>query len=265
MRFQQDAPILSHEQLAEHEFEMTLLAPEVANESRPGQFMQILYDYNYNPFTRRPFSVYRVDREKGTFSIVYLARGIFTQGLRNKRAGEKRSIVGPLGNWYELGPSPGVKHIMVAGGVGAPPLYFLAEQMKDRSNVTVINGARARDLLVGVNEFEELGLDLRFTTDDGSLGLKGLVTDALKQILAENPGEAHIYTCGPTGMLKAVSDIAIAGGVPCQVSVETVMPCGVGVCMGCVVKIKDKSKAGYSYLRSCYEGPVFRADEIIWD
>src|SRR5258708_4623919 len=218
MRFQLDAPILSHEQLAEHEFEMTLLAPEVANESRPGQFMQILYDYNYNPFTRRPFSVYRVNKEKGTVSIVYLARGIFTQGLRNKRAGEKLSIVGPLGNWYELDPAPGVRHIMVAGGVGAPPLYFLAEQMKDRAKVTVINGARTRNLLVGVNEFEELGLDLRFTTDDGSLGLKGLVTDALKQVLAESTGPAHIHTCGPTRMLKAHSYIASAGCVPCQVS-----------------------------------------------
>jgi dihydroorotate dehydrogenase electron transfer subunit len=265
MRFQLDAPILSHAQLAEHEFEMTLLAPEVANESRPGQFMQILYDHNYNPFTRRPFSVYRVDKVKGTFSIVYLARGVFTQGLRNKRAGEKLSVVGPLGNWYELDPAPDVRHIMVAGGVGAPPLYFLAEQMGDRSNVTVINGARTRNLLVGVNEFEELGLDLRFTTDDGSLGLKGLVTDALKKVLDELPGPSHIYTCGPTGMLKAVADIAIARGVPCQLSVETMMPCGVGVCMGCVVKIKDHSELGYSYLRSCYEGPVFTAEQIIWE
>src|SRR5262249_6836615 len=151
------------------------------------------------------------------------------------------------------------RHIMVAGGVGAPPLYFLAEQMRDRSNVTVINGARTRNLLVGVNEFAELGVDLRFTTDDGSLGQKGIVTDALVQILEEHSGPVHIYTCGPTGMLRAVADIANARNIPCQVSVETMMPCGVGVCMGCVVKIKDDSEAGYSNLRSCYEGPVFQA------
>ena len=265
MRFQLEVPILSHEQLAEHEFEMTLLSPEVASESKPGQFMQILYDHNYNPFTRRPFSVYRVDKDRGTFSIVYLARGVFTQGLRNKRAGEKLSVVGPLGNWYELDPRPGVRHIMVAGGVGAPPLYFLAERMKDRSNVTVINGARTRNRLVGVTEFEELGVDLRFTTDDGSVGHKGIVTDALIRALDEHSAPAHIYTCGPTGMLRAVADIAITRSVHCQVSVETMMPCGVGVCMGCVVKIKDDSEAGYCNLRSCYEGPVFRADRIVWE
>src|SRR5690349_3165040 len=118
MRYQLEVPILSHERLAEYEYEITLLAPEVANEARPGQFMQILYDHNYNPFTRRPFSVFRVDRQAGTFSIVYLARGVFTQGLRNKIAGQNLSVVGPLGNWYEPDSDSMCTHILVAGGVG---------------------------------------------------------------------------------------------------------------------------------------------------
>src|SRR2546430_174526 len=121
MRYQIDAPIVAHEQLAEFEFEITLHAPEVAGEAKPGQFMQVLYDQNYNPFTRRPFSVYRVFPESGHFTIVYLARGVFTQGLRNKRPGQTLSVVGPLGNWFEPDPRPGVAHILAAGGVGAPP------------------------------------------------------------------------------------------------------------------------------------------------
>src|SRR2546429_3537589 len=168
MRYQLEAPILSHERLAEYEYEMTLLAPEVAAEARPGQFMQVLYDQNYNPFTRRPFSVYRVDRDRGTFSIVYLARGVFTQGLRNKIPGQTLSVVGPLGNWYEPDPRPDVTHIMVAGGGGSPPLYLLAEgiiQPNAPSNltstsavgiaprVTVINGARTHNLLVPAPAF----------------------------------------------------------------------------------------------------------------
>src|ERR1044071_2295724 len=122
MRYQIEAPILSHEQLAEYEFEIILHAPEVAASALPGQFMQIQYDQTYNPFTRRPFSVYRVDRDKGTFSIVYLARGVFTLGLRNKQPGQKLSVVGPLGNCFEPDANPEVKHILIAGGVGAPPI-----------------------------------------------------------------------------------------------------------------------------------------------
>src|SRR5437870_2198554 len=98
MRHQLEAPILAHEQLAEYEFELTLHAPEIARDARPGQFVQVLYDQTYNPFTRRPFSVYRVDKHAGTFAIVYLARGAFTQGMRDKRPGQDLLVVGPLGN-----------------------------------------------------------------------------------------------------------------------------------------------------------------------
>jgi dihydroorotate dehydrogenase electron transfer subunit len=270
MRHQLEVPILAHERLADYEYELTLAAPEIAAESRPGQFMQVLYDQTYNPFTRRPFSVYKVDKEQGTFSIVYLARGVFTLGLRNKQVGQKLSVVGPLGNWFEPDPRPVATHLLVGGGVGAPPLYFMAEEMSHdsalKSRIRVVNGARSRELLVGIEEFNALGVDIRFTTDDGSYGQKGIVTDALVQLLDETAGPVHVYTCGPTPMLRAVGDLCLSRGVPCQVSVETMMPCGLGVCMGCVVKIKAaESPTGYSHLRSCYEGPVFAADRIVWE
>ncbi len=132
--------------------------------------------------------------------------------------------------------------------------------------VAVVNGARTRNLLVAAQEFEELGVDLHVTTDDGSHGLQGVVTDALLNLLEEATGPVQVYTCGPTAMLRAVGDLCVARSVPCQISVETMMPCGLGVCMGCVVKIKDaESPTGFNYLRSCYEGPVFRAEEILWE
>lgn len=270
MRHQLNAPIVSHERLADYEYEITVHAPHIAEEAKPGQFVQILYDQTYNPFTRRPFSVYRVDKERGLFSIVYLARGVFTLGLRNKQVGQNLSLVGPLGNWFQPDPDPQATHLMVAGGVGAPPLYFLAQQMtrgeRAHTEVAVINGARSRDLLVGVEEFDELGIDVHYTTDDGSHGIKGIVTDALRTLLDEAKGRVHVYTCGPTIMMRAVADLCLSRQVPCQVSLETLMPCGLGVCMGCVVKIRDPQGAqGYQYLRSCYEGPVFPASEIIWE
>ncbi len=269
MRYQLEVPIVAHEQLADYEYEITVHAPQVAREAMPGQFLQVLYDQTYNPFTRRPFSVYRVDPEKGTFSIVYLARGVFTLGLRNKQVGQNLSIVGPLGNWFQPDPNPDATHVMVAGGVGAPPLYFLAQRLScgDRTDcrVGVINGARSKELLVGIEEFDELRIDVQYTTDDGSHGLRGIVTDALLKLLDSADGPVHVYTCGPTAMMRAVVAICVHRGIPCQVSLETLMPCGLGVCMGCVVKIKDESATGYQYLRSCYEGPVFRADEIIWE
>ena len=269
MRFQLDVPILAHEKLAEFEYELTLFAPEVANHSKPGQFMQILYDNSYNPFTRRPFSVYKVDKAKGTFSIVYLARGVFTQGLRNKQVGQKLSVVGPLGNWFSKSGPRETTHILVGGGVGAPPLCFFAEELVADSQtkplVRVINGARSKDLLVGIHDFDILGLEVAYTTNDGSYGQKGVVTNALADILDSLTGPAHVYTCGPTAMLRAVGDLCMERGVPCQVSVETMMPCGRGVCMGCVVKIKDDSESGFNYLRSCFEGPVFPAESVLWE
>ena len=270
MRYQLEVPILEHKQLSEFEFELKLKAPEIARESKPGQFMQILYDNSFNPFTRRPFSVYRVDKEAGTFSIVYLARGIFTQGLRNKQVGQTLSVVGPLGKQFEPSKSADI-HVLIAGGVGAPPLYFLAESMVHGgiapSNIFVINGARTKSLLVGIEEFEALGVPLTFTTDDGSIGHRGVVTEPLLAILNENSNaKIQVYTCGPTPMLKAVGDLCIRQKTPCLVSVETMMPCGLGVCMGCVVKINsDTSESGFNYLRSCYEGPVFDVHEVIWE
>ena len=265
MRYQLEAPILAHEQLAEYEFELTLDAPQIATGAQPGQFVQVLYDQTYRPFTRRPFSIYKPRPEAGTFSIVYLARGVFTQGLRRKRAGERLSIVGPLGNSFQPDPRPECRHILVAGGVGAPPMQVLAERICGAAPTVVINGARTASLLVGCREFAAMPLQFIPVTEDGSMGRKGVVTDVLGELLEAAKTPLHVYACGPTAMLRAVGTLCATYGVECHVSVETVMPCGLGVCMGCVVRVRDAGPAGFRYVRSCYEGPVFAADQILWD
>lgn len=269
MRYQLDAPIIAHEQVGDCEFELTAVSPEIAQAARPGHFLQIRYDDTLNPYSRRPFSVFRVDLDRGRFSIVYLARGHFTQGLRSKRPGDALSVVGPLGCAFSPAEGADTRHVLVAGGVGAPPMSLLAWDLvrrgRPRDRITVINGARNSGLLVGLRELRELGIDLRITTDDGSAGRRGLVVDELRAVLDEG-GPLNVYTCGPTPMLRAVGDLCVERGVPCQLSVETVMPCGLGVCMGCVVKLRDAgSDAGFVYRRSCTDGPVFEAREVIWE
>jgi dihydroorotate dehydrogenase electron transfer subunit len=268
MRHSLTGSILSHRDLGDAQFEMTVLAPAIARDARPGQFVQALYGGPVGPTMRRPFSVFHTDPDAGTLGIVYVARGAFTIGMSALREGAPLSLVGPLGNSFEPDPSPDVLHLLVAGGVGAPPLYFLAREMvaagHDPAAICVINGARSRDLLVASREFERLGIGLRETTDDGSSGRQGTVTDELRDQIAA-AGPCSVYACGPTPMLKAVGSLCVEAGVPCRVSLETVMPCGLGVCMGCVIKLRNEAEPeGYTLVRSCHEGPIFDASEVIW-
>ncbi len=201
--------------------------------------------------------------------MVYLARGVFTQGLRQKRVGQLVPIVAPLGNRFVYEPDDDRTHVLVAGGVGAPPLCFLAREMVGSGcggRIVVINGARSRSHLIGAHELSQMPVELHVLTDDGSTGCKGIVTDVLADMLTElNPSMATVYACGPTAMLRAVTDLIVPVGIPGQVSVETPMPCALGVCMGCVIKLHHAAPPGFIYKRSCADGPIFAADQIIWD
>ncbi|HZO89296.1 MAG TPA: dihydroorotate dehydrogenase electron transfer subunit [Chthonomonadaceae bacterium] len=274
-RFELDAPVVAHEQIIGHEYEITFHAPAIAQAARPGQFLELLFGDNYAPLVRRPFSLYRVDREAGTCSVLYLARGSFTTGLAQKRVGETVSVLGPLGRPFTWPSEPGVRHILIAGGIGAPPIYFLAQEIsrdliargESTENVIVINGARTRDLLVGMVEFGSLEVELFVTTDDGTHGQRGLVTGLLTSLLdAEASAPTHLCACGPNPMLRAIAAIAIARNLPCQLSVETSMPCGIGICQGCAIKVRDPADpAGFVYARACWDGPIFEARDLLWD
>jgi dihydroorotate dehydrogenase electron transfer subunit len=269
-RFDAEARVLSHERIIGQEFEIVFEAPDIASAAQPGQFLELLFGDSYAPLLRRPFSLYRVDRAAGTCSVLYLARGAFTSGLAQKRPGDRVSLLGPLGRPYRWQTGETGRHILIAGGIGAPPLYFLAHELSrtegiDPGQVVVVNAARTRDLLVGMTEFGNLNIVLQAVTDDGTQGARGLATELLTRLLDEDASPAYLYSCGPMPMLRAVGEIALERGVPCQLSIETSMPCGIGLCQGCVVSLHaphlpERSRNALA----CVEGPVFDAHLLRW-
>jgi dihydroorotate dehydrogenase electron transfer subunit len=273
-RFEVMAPIVSHER-AGHEAEIVFHAPDVATVAQPGQFLEILFGENYAPLVRRPFSLYHVDRAAGTVSILYIARGSFTSSLAAKRAGDPVSLLGPLGNPFSWVPEPETRYLLIAGGRGAPPITFLARALcadlalhnLDTQQIVVLNAARSKEYLVAMDDFRALPLTLHSVTQDGSEGQPGMVTDALRPLLADNPaGALRIFACGPMPMLRAVGDIAIEQGISCQLSIETSMPCGIGTCLGCAVPVRDSSAPdGIAYALACWDGPVFEAADLLWE
>ncbi|MBM3496491.1 MAG: dihydroorotate dehydrogenase electron transfer subunit [Armatimonadetes bacterium] len=266
MPFQTEAPILAHDKVGHRHYRLRLHAPCVAEAAGPGQFVQMLYRQPFGPPMRRPFSIHDTDGE--AFDVIYVARGPFTTGMAELAPGDTVSVVGPLGNTFEIMGDAGTRHVLVAGGVGAPPMHFFAKRTLAAmpvSDLTIINGARTADLIVANDDFTQLGVELRVTTDDGSTGRCGTVLDELKDIVRERPS-VSVYACGPEPMLKAIAQYCLGSGIPCRVSLETVMPCGTGVCMGCVVKVRSSEhEDGCAYVRACYEGPVFDARDLLWD
>jgi dihydroorotate dehydrogenase electron transfer subunit len=232
----------------------------------------------------RPFSLAgREDQRDGVrLSVIHRVVGIGTTWLANLSAGDQISVLGPLGNTFKL-PSAKQTAILVGGGVGIPPMIYLASHLHGRQAVAFC-GATTKDLiplrLMGeaasseqnvqpalcLGEFAEHGIPSGVTTDDGSLGYRGFITQALERFLDQRRNDSEfdpiIYTCGPEPMMRRVADIAMARNIPCQVAVERAMACGMGTCQSCVIKVK--SADGWRYRLSCTDGPVFAADELMW-
>ena len=256
---QKEYEIVKNAQINENYYYLQISARDIASQIVPGQFVSLRV-HGRSLLIRRPFSVYDTDGSR--LSIIYKVVGKGTSALTTAQAGESIDVMGPLGNSFEI--KDGAQAILVGGGVGIAPLYLLAKKIG--KNVTVLLGAQNKDELVCQDAFSGIGCDVRIATDDGSIGEKGLVTELLKNELAEGSDGKVIYTCGPKGMLKAVSEIAKDSDVLCQVSLEEYMACGIGACMGCVVKVvSDEAPDGYEYQRVCKEGPVFEASTIIWE
>ncbi len=205
------------------------------------------------PLLRRPLSVHRTLRN--AIDLLYEVVGIGTEALARRKAGELLDVIGPLGNGFDLGKAR--RAVLVAGGMGVAPLVALAEALaKKRAKIDVIIGARTKSHIFCESEFKSLGCDVKVATEDGSKGTRGLATKLLSTMSHE---EMAIYACGPNAMLKEVARIAKARRLPCQVSLEEYMACGIGVCLGCPVKVKT---GGYKMV--CKDGPVFDTKEILW-
>jgi dihydroorotate dehydrogenase electron transfer subunit len=244
---------------------LTLVAPRIAGAARPGQFLHLLAGEDRSLPLRRPFSIHRVD-PPGAVEVVFDVVGAGTLALSRLRPHELVDVLGPLGRAFAA-PGRPAGCVLVGGGYGTAPLYFLAaELLARRCRVDLVIGAATAARLLDPHQAGRLGHSLTVTTDDGSAGRRGLVTDPLADLLART-GAGRVYACGPMPMLAAVSRVAAAAGVPCQVAVEEQMACGTGICFSCVLPVGGGTGAGPGgtrMARSCLEGPVFDGTAIAW-
>jgi dihydroorotate dehydrogenase electron transfer subunit len=246
---------------------LTVVAPGVAEGARPGHFVAVAVGGPSSAtLLRRAFSIYRV-QERGvygsTVEIIFAVHGKGTAWLAERRAHDPVDIVGPLGRPFALPKEP-VTATLVGGGYGSAPLFSLAEQLRGRGcRVDMVLGASSESRLFGALEAKRMSTQVAITTEDGSLGEQGKVTDVLPAMIKRSGAEV-VYACGPMPMLRAVHAIAEAYGAHSQCSVEESMACGIGVCMTCVLPVVGDD-GQTRMLRSCVEGPVFRGDRVRWD
>ncbi|WP_226344834.1 dihydroorotate dehydrogenase electron transfer subunit [Agilicoccus flavus] len=248
---------------------MTFAAPGVPDLARPGQFVGITVGGpTSGALLRRSFSLHAVspaaDRsEEDILDIVVAANGPGTQWLVAQDVGAVVDLVGPLGRAFPL-PRERVACVLVGGGYGSAPLFWLASALRDRGcRVELVLGGASWERLFGADKAERYADGVTITTDDGSRGHQGRVTDVLGDVI-DGSGASVVYACGPMGMLEAVTSVAADHGAVAQVAVEESMACGVGVCMTCVMPVRG-SDGVTRMVRSCVEGPVFRGDRIRWD
>lgn len=245
---------------------MSLTAPGIADVARPGHFVTLAIGGEESSMVlRRAFAIHQVQSRGvygGTLDVVIGVQGNGTRWLSERRRHDAIDIVGPLGRPFTL-PKERVTCVLVGGGYGSAPLFMLAEQLRERGcRVDVVVGASTEERLFGVLELKRLASTLTITTDDGSLGEKGFVTDVLPELMDRVDAQL-VYACGPMGMLRAVADLATERRTYSQCAVEEAMACGIGVCMTCVIPVIGEDGVT-RMLRSCVEGPVFRGDRVRW-
>ena len=240
---------------------MRLESPRIADQSRPGQFVMVRINAHHHPLLRRPFSIH--SNSGKTIEIFFQVAGLGTDLLSQKSLDETLDILGPLGKGFNTEAGLEGKTVaLVGGGRGIAPLYFLAEELRSSgAAVRIFYGGKSQADLPLRENFEKQGFTIFCSTDDGSFGFKGFVSDLLKAEL-ETFTPARIFACGPEPMMKKISGTARQKSIPAEFSLESVMGCGFGACWGCVKRIKRGD--GEEWLKICEEGPVFSAEEIVW-
>ncbi len=256
--FQEKAPLVHRELIADGIVRLTMQAPEIARTAHPGQFVMVQVSDSMDPLLRRPFSIHQVTID-GTIQILFKVIGRGTALLAQLMPGDHIDCIGPLGRGFSFDQKE--RLCLIGGGMGIAPLYFLAKRLLRTTETPerdfVFLGARNREeLTLFADEFFDLGYTVKTATDDGSMGHHGFVTELLDPAL---PVVERLYTCGPFAMMKICADMAKGVGVHCQVSLETHMACGLGACLGCAV-----TGAEHGYLHVCRQGPVFDAGEVAW-
>ena len=241
--------ILENKKVNDEYYKLVFSSPRLSKKVLPGQFLNIQIENHENLLLRRPFSYYRISGNK--IEVLYEILGRGTGLLAQKRKGHQIKVLGPLGRPFTQNIKA-KKRILVAGGVGVPPLVYLAETVKNSKDQMLLIGCKSKKQVLPKKELAKVKGQVLYATDDGSYGQKGFVTVLLHNLLKhEDPKSLFIQTCGPTVMMNAVRKISQEFGVEGEASVEERMACGVGACLGCVVETHDGFKT------SCVEGPVF--------
>jgi dihydroorotate dehydrogenase electron transfer subunit len=256
---QQTVVILDNNAVAPGYYRIRLQCEAGFESARPGQFVTLHLLNDLWPLLRRPFSLHQLETVGETVRAVcllYKVVGGFTQKLSRLRSGDSIDLLGPLGNGFLL-PSGARRIFLAAGGIGVAPLRFLAQDLKERGmdmgQCHLFLGGRSQADLLCQEEFVRLGMHLHPATEDGSAGQQGLVTEPLTRAIDSQPPDI-LFGCGPTPMLRALAEMAKAHDFPCQLSLETLMACGLGACLGCALKTEE-SETFYQHV--CADGPVF--------
>ena len=261
-KFDLPTEVISNELVAENHYLLSCSCPEIAESALPGQFIHVLISQGSGLLLRRPFTIYTVEGDQIT--MLYQLIGEGTNVLSSLKRSDSIRVLGPLGNTFEISSSANPA-IIVGGGAGIASLMLLAVALKNADVHTLgLVGSMNRKRLLSVGDLEAIGVDTYIATDDGSVGHHGFVTELLTHLLeTQELQDPRIYACGPDGMLRTVTKIALDHRIPTQLAMENRMGCALGVCLGCVCKVQTPG-GGFEYQRVCTEGPVFNAEDIIW-
>jgi len=261
--YDQTTQLIRREQVAPGYHLLEFDCPQIAAAAQPGQFVHIRVTGEWDPLLRRPFSVMRINELRGSFQVLMRTVGRGTQMLAEARSGDEFDIMGPLGNGFAL-PGPEGEVVLVAGGIGVAPLIFLATALREPGSYRYVRGlfgARSADDLCCWLEFSGVCDEFNAITVVGNAGEQGLVTDLLPAQLERGVG--CVYACGPALMLAEVTKQCQGAEIPCYVSMEQRMGCGVGACLGCV--IPTRASGMQRYQRVCKDGPIFDAEVVDWE
>ncbi len=261
---QEKVTVLWNNEVAPSYMHIGLEGEKASAVAMAGQFIMLKADDRSDPLLRRPFSIHQVIKKEGKtigIELLYKVVGTVTDRLSHMKPGDMIDLVGPLGNGFQISPK-NKKTVILAGGIGVAPVVFLASRLIEENippaDISIYLGGRTKQDILCTDYFNSLGINVFPATDDGSLGHKGLVTDLFIEALKKETPDM-VYTCGPHPMLMAVATIANKKSIPCQLSTETLMACGMGACLGCAVEECDNE---HEYMHVCINGPVFYADTI---
>lgn len=258
MKKKEICTVIRQKEIGDGIFSMWIQTENIGKEAKPGEFVS-LYSKDGSKLLPRPISLCEIDRENSRLRLVYRVTGAKTgtEEFSRLKAGDTIPVIGPLGNGFSVEKAEGKRAFLMGGGIGVPPILELAKQMQCEKKQIVVGYRNAQTFLK--EEFEAVG-ELYISTEDGSVGTKGNVMDAIREQRLEAD---IIYACGPTPMLRAIKQYAEENGIECYISLEERMACGIGACLACVCKSKEKdAHSNVNNKRICKDGPVFLSTEV---